>query len=560
MNDNTDRYLESIKTVLADYSDTQNKSIFFVIFTNFIGSVKNIGRLIKYWLSDEDQDNYKIGEQESNFINLIYTLIHFGINRSTPDFFTELNKITLNNEFSTHQKLERLNYVIALAIYMQDHNRSMSYLQIHILRKAYYHWVRSLSDNQETKFKFHIYKQSKDNSTLEFDRQGKDIALKKFNLFKKLFFWQASIAIFFTSIVQGLIPAVLSAASNGGLLYSIALIGIPSIIMDYILFNSSVTNLVKDIWYDRLLKDNDGNYIWASIPIFVLSLCAGITYGTISYIASLTAYQGILLALFPTVATGFLLNIAVLFAIVSACYSFVCLSSLFFNSMIDIVRKGIYVEFKEFININFINRFFEEDSVFVLNLVISLGKAVLLMGLFVGAIYLTILKTALLYSMVLELFHIPMLSLGLVLAAASSSLIFTFKVYNFALDTLLRLPWIIIDFAEYLINSFYNPIVLYEAIKRSVLFVVLGLFNFMSAKGSADGMVDATKEPACNPILEPFSIDPNNPAIQFMSTLTAGLEDSAANWQETVEVVPLFNITESLVVNELGTVNLLRMR
>ena len=46
---------------------------------------------------------------------------------------------------------------------------------------------------------------------------------------------QGSIAIFFTAIAQGLIPAVLSAATNGGLLYSMAIIGIPSIVIDYIL-------------------------------------------------------------------------------------------------------------------------------------------------------------------------------------------------------------------------------------------------------------------------------------------------------------------------------------
>lgn len=549
------KIFSNLQNVLADYAVVAKGSVLKLIYANFkyqfIWGIATIGNILlpKSLKTPQDQESIYLNKQQYYFYNLLYILLKLNVISLDKDICAIsdlLKNLDLVEDDKLKTKIDILNQYLAIQINGQSHD--LKYYHLKAIKKAYIKWAYSLQDlglepksyimrYYSSKKHFNRYKKPKHKDYELYDlkfyneqKHGFDVPTpKKISYWARLLKAQGYLTIFFTGIAAGLIPAVLAAGTGGPLLGCILLIGFPSIIINIVLYKKYVIEFVKDIINDRLLKDANGKYIWSSIPLFVISVCGGITYSAMAFSASLIALKALGIFIIPAMIAfpHVLLALAITGAVILAAYTLISHTALFFSSMIDVIRSGIVKEFKQYINKHFIS-IFNQDCSLIYKITIIVLKVILLLSLLAAAFYLTILETALLYTMALAIMPVAPLALGLVLIAAPANLLFTFKVYNFILNQIVKLPANI----KYLYHNYTkiinNPILLYEAVKYIASLSILLILNFIYAKGSAKGLVEEMKLSSSRTILNPFAINPNSIGVRVVSQALETADASGA--------------------------------
>lgn len=475
------------------------------------------------------------------FYDFIYILYGFNLlDNNIESLLSELNKSKVSNR----ESVEIINQYFAILI--NDRKEELSPRQLKRIKIAYTNWIYTLNDlgysqrafvtrHYDNGFdKFHKPRDNEyklDNLDKNFDIPQR----KKKTKLKRFLKSQYPITVLCTAIALGLVPAVLAAGTTGGLIVSLLVIGIPAVIINIVLYGNSVKEFIKDIINYRLLKNKEGKFIPLSIPLFVISLCGGITYGALTLTTSMTALGAIVTTIFPLMSAFPILLAAIvaLPVVVLSFYTFIAYTALFFSSMVDAVRSGVLEGVKKYVNNNYIKLWNSERSL-KSKCMLTFLKLSVLIGTISLSAYLTIMEVALVYSLAIVVLPIPPVALALVLIAAPANLLFTFKVYNSLVKTVTNLPSVISSYKENFKYIKSNPVLLYDTMKHLFSWVSFTLLNLINAVGSAKGLGAEICEKNSIKILKPLHINPNNIAVNGLSQLTE-FADAYGACQEGIE-------------------------
>lgn len=429
------------------------------------------------------------------FYRLLYSMEKHRIYSAKENLY-QLLIDTINNNHENPQKIiDRINKIIAgyIVVNSKDFNK----YQLIKIKNYYYKWVDSLGEENSSKYFLTKFIETRTHKySLLFKEQAVDSEVfrnKPVNLKKKYFKILSVVIIIGTSIALGLIPAVLASGSVGSVIFSLLTIGIPSIIINLIIYNHSVQNFVQDLMNGRLLRDDNGKFVSLAIPLFIISAAAGIVYASMVFVTSFIACTALAFSLIPSVIIkglpSFVFGLACLSAISLAFTAMISTTALYFSSLVDVARKGVIKEFFGFIKEKFLlvinsNKTLQQKSILLII------KSLFYLSLLVSSFYLTFVETALLYSMTISLIPIVPVALCLVILTAPVNLLFTFKIYSFSTNLILSIPSFCNNVKDNIKSIFANPIILYEAIKTSLKLLVMSLFIADYAKGSATGLVD----------------------------------------------------------------------
>lgn len=431
------------------------------------------------------------------FYCLLYVLERHQLVCKDADLYKLIKDILMDPTSKSTDKLKLVNEVIADFI-LQNYEILQTY-HIKELYRNYVDWLKSYQGSDNYLSFIQKEKSSEDRESYRLSHQRKGLIIKKksysgVKYLKKKIKSFSYFIVLLTSVAFGVIPAVLAAGAWGNILSSLLIIGGPSIVINIILYNTSVKSFIRELFNGSLLKNRNNKINWVCLPLFILSLCVGVAYGAMVFVTSLIAFKVVLTSLFSFILSGSVLiwlsaMTAALSALALAFSTIVSTTALYFSSLVDVVRQGLLSSLEQFLNTNFIKVFNSDIGLFKKSLIIA-SRIFLYSVLLISAAYLTFVETALLYSMSIVLIPNSLLSLGIVLSTVPANLLFTFKIYNFVCNTLYQIP----NFVRELKNNFQiiwsNPVLLYESIKTAVkgLSIILLIFDY--AKGSARGLVD----------------------------------------------------------------------
>lgn len=532
------QYLGQIVSVLRDIERLNQRSLMGLCWSN----VKSL------FVSKKSHNHPSL----TSFYNLIYLLTRYNIINNNNKLSANLVKQLKESKASNSEKITFLNKLLAKIIYQHDQERlkneeyGLQYFHVIALKKAYTAWVRSIPQNIAGQQKLYIQRKDKnipglrkptdDSFELEFSDAGYEVAAKKRKWLKLLLVSTGVAAVILTGLAQGMVPAVLAASISGGILISMFTIGIPSIIIDIVLYKTAVSHLVKDIWHDRLIKTHDGKFMFSSIPLLIVSLCGGITYGTMAYATSVQALNVMAAYILPAAVLGSISGFIVPVAAILAICTGISLTALFFSSTIDVVRSGPLKQFKQYMTDIFITPFRQPAHI-----IFKLSQVIINLGLFsfalVGAAYTNLLETSLLYSMSLGLFTLPAVALAMVLIAAPANMMFTFKIYNLLVEKIIELPKSIYEYVCNIKNMRSNVISLYNSIKSGILFSGLFLLNIINSVGSAKGLGDEIKEPTARTILNVAMVNPDKVSTNLTAMMAEFCDYIATNYEGIEETI-----------------------
>ncbi len=496
--------LAQIEKAINFYKKLNNISVFEVFIYNLnyllLYAYGVILNKICFFIND-NKVKTRLSEHSSNiisqyrFYSLLYSIEKHRVHSAKDNLYNLLSEVLINQSMIFSYKINLINKITAA--YIVENSKDFNVYQLKKLKKAYYKWVESLEKPNKNKYyltKFSSTESDKYSlSNQEPEAKSQKLPKKNVNWQKKYSKITSYFVIFGSGIALGIIPAVLSAGAFGGVLSSLIVIGIPSVIINLIIYKYSVQSFIKDMLNDRLLKDENGKFIKLSIPLFIISLATGVIYASMVFVTSFIAVKALLFYLFPQVIISSLSFLIVgLAKFVAASFTlttFISTVSLYFSSLVNELRYGVKKAFTEFINQKFLS-VIKSNKTKQQKILSLIANTLFYLSLLAAALYLTFIETALLYSMAVILVPNPILVLGLVILSAPANLLFTFKIYTFLVNFTISVP----NFFSTIKSNFYliisNPILFYESIKASLKFIVLSLFIIDYAKGSAAGLVN----------------------------------------------------------------------
>ncbi len=517
---------EDIKQVLTQFSPEHKRRIYHVWLANTIsecGYVYNSIRLAGFRLvRSRGALDCKERVSKYHFYNLIYKLKQFGFDQAT---------------ITATDSVEDISKKIAQYIVELKHQE-----QKLELKRLYYKWLRSLSKGEGRSFikrlqtdeeaKYDKYKDDRDIKPTDAEKKPKrnikpgdkdkkyqllDTSVdindkqntdkkKKFKtktrkILKSILESQVVISVILTSVSVGLLPAVLGVAP-GGLLFSILLVGVPSIIINYVLFNksvkelikeishylfsySSITDLIKDLWSTKSSTEA-GKSNKFKIIAFIIAIAGGLAYGVLMFENCPLALNLIFSIIFPFLPAAFLGHLVLVTAVIMTAYAALTLTAMYFHyiseimsELLDYVAKLPGDSFIEKTKSHF-KKLREDNSIVQL-----MFKGGLIVFILLGASYLRVVESLVFYTSAMVLFNqIKVVSILIVIVAAPANYMFTTTVYLNLVNVIKNLPSKLAAFWKYLSNNCSNPIAFYEDVKLIFTHLFLWPMSFFNALGT----------------------------------------------------------------------------
>jgi hypothetical protein len=308
--------------------------------------------------------------------------------------------------------------------------------------------------------------------------------------------------------------------------------------MNLVLYNKSVMILVRDIWHGRLLQNKN----YGKLLIFIIALCSGISFGILFFSTSASALTVIL----PVVLTGLAVNtigyIAIVLAVIIAIYAGLATTAMNFSGMVDLFsgeqslleqwqqfKASARTDIKDYGIIRFvINNLFKYIVKLALNLIIILGAG-----------YLLLFESNILFASIFNMFGFALPAIILVAMSAPASFMFSVNVYHILIEILKNIPNIISNIYQFIKNNYKNPIAVYESIKSLLNYVVFVVLNADNSNSLAKGIIteSTSSHPHCRTILNWAHINPDIRVFQVAVGIVSTTDSFVANYDATTEIL-----------------------
>ena len=525
-------YYQDIIKIINQLKQQRNATVLRV----WLANVKQYCQYQFAWLNRADRAR----KNSSNaFYNLIYKLQQYHVEITDDDLASLLNTQDYTyTRFDQH--IDELNKELAKRIIELIHPQSKTIAQYQKLelKRLYYTWLRSWPISMKAYIKreknipagqlTEAVKPADAHKTYQFIENTADaevIKAKQINFLKLFLYLQAHIAIIFTAIGQGLLPAVLATTGISSLMWSIVSIGVPSIIINYVLLNGSVKELMADIRHGRLLG-TDGNKL-NKIIAFILGLCAGLTLGILMFETSVMAFNVIFGLLFPAASTLLALQVPILLAAILSLYAGMALTALYVTSALELCGDNFLAKIGKF----FTDLFATKDILFISR------ELILNFAIVAGASYLAIIESVIFYASAMSLFNIPLAASIMVVLAFPANAMFTTVVYRDIADAIKNLPAILSSIIKYITKNYTNPIACYEDIKLVLSNTILWAFSVDNSLALGTGMVQESREPACAAIFARAGINTQTTYFQYTTQVVTVLDSIGANGEGIIHTL-----------------------